>query len=111
MVLTLLAMGAIHFLPRMFHMAVVENTDEKHILTAVWLFPLYLLLINLFVMPIAFGGLLLGFPQEQADTFVLRIPLANRASLSRLAGLFGGVIGLHRHGVGGLHRGEHHAPQ
>ena len=40
-VLTLLAMGAIHFLPRMFHMAVVENTDERHILTAVWLFPLY----------------------------------------------------------------------
>jgi sigma-B regulation protein RsbU (phosphoserine phosphatase) len=73
--LTLLSMGAIHFLPRMFHMAVVENTNERHILTAIWLFPLYLLLINLFVMPIAFGGLLLGFPQEQADTFVLRIPL------------------------------------
>ena len=75
LVLTLLAMGAIHFLPRMFHMAVVENTNERHILTAIWLFPLYLLLINLFVLPIAFGGLLLGLPQEQADTFVLRIPL------------------------------------
>jgi Na+/proline symporter len=75
LVLTLLAMGAIHFLPRMFHMAVVENTDERHILTAVWLFPLYLLLMNLFVMPIAFGGLLLGLPPETADTFVLRIPL------------------------------------
>jgi sigma-B regulation protein RsbU (phosphoserine phosphatase) len=75
LVLTLLAMGAIHFLPRMFHMAVVENTDEKHIRTAIWLFPLYLLLINLFVMPIAFGGLLLGLPPAQADTFVLRIPL------------------------------------
>ena len=75
LVLTLLAMGAIHFLPRMFHMAVVENTDERHIRTAIWLFPLYLLLINLFVMPIAFGGLLMGFPRGQADTFVLRIPL------------------------------------
>ncbi len=73
--LTLLAMGAIHFLPRMFHMAVVENTEEKHILTAIWLFPLYMLLINLFVMPIAFGGLLLGLPPAQGDTFVLRIPL------------------------------------
>lgn len=75
LVLTLLAMGAIHFLPRMFHMAVVENTDERHILTAIWLFPLYLLLMNLFVMPIAFGGLLMGLPQEQGDTFVLQIPL------------------------------------
>jgi sigma-B regulation protein RsbU (phosphoserine phosphatase) len=75
LVLTLLAMGAIHFLPRMFHMAVVENTDESHICKAIWLFPLYLLLINLFVMPIAFGGLLMGFPRAQADTFVLRIPL------------------------------------
>ena len=75
LVLTFLAMGAIHLLPRMFHMGVVENTDERHILTAMWLFPLYLLVMNLFVMPIALGGLLLGLPQNQGDTFVLRIPL------------------------------------
>ena len=75
LVQTLLAMGAIMFLPRQFHMAVVENTDERHILTAMWLLPLYLLVINLFVMPIAFGGLLLGLPAAQGDTFVLRIPL------------------------------------
>ncbi|MFZ5447784.1 MAG: GAF domain-containing protein [Thermodesulfobacteriota bacterium] len=91
LVLTLLAMGAIHFLPRMFHMAVVENTDERHILTAVWLFPLYLLLINLFVLPIAFGGLLLGFPQEQADTFVLRIPLSTGHPYLALLVFMGGL--------------------
>ena len=91
LVLTLLAMGAIHFLPRMFHMAVVENTDEKHILTALWLFPLYLLLMNLFVMPIAFGGLLLGFPREQADTFVLRIPLATGHPYLALLAFLGGL--------------------
>jgi PAS domain S-box-containing protein len=91
MVLTLLAMGAIHFLPRMFHMAVVENTDERHILTAVWLFPLYLLLINLFVMPIAFGGLLMGLPQEQADTFVLRIPLQTGHPYLALLVFIGGL--------------------
>jgi PAS domain S-box-containing protein len=91
LVLTLLAMGAIHFLPRMFHMSVVENTDERHILTAVWLFPLYLLLINLFVMPIAFGGLLLGFPKEQADTFVLRIPLATGHPYLALLVFMGGL--------------------
>ncbi|MBM4301720.1 MAG: GAF domain-containing protein [Deltaproteobacteria bacterium] len=91
MVLTLLAMGAIHFLPRMFHMAVVENTDERHILTAIWLFPLYLLLINLFVMPIAFGGLLLGLPQDQGDTFVLRIPLQTGHPYLALLVFLGGL--------------------
>ena len=75
LVQTLLGMGAIMFLPRQFHMAVVENTDERHILTAMWMLPLYLLVINLFVMPIAFGGLLLGLPAAQGDTFVLQIPL------------------------------------
>jgi len=89
--LTLLAMGAIHFLPRMFHMAVVENTNEKHILTAIWLFPLYLLLINLFVLPIALGGLLLGIPQEQADTFVLRIPLQTGHPYLALLVFLGGL--------------------
>jgi sigma-B regulation protein RsbU (phosphoserine phosphatase) len=91
LVLTLLAMGAIHFLPRMFHMAVVENTDERHILTAMWLFPLYLLMMNLFVIFIAFGGLLLGFPQEQADTFVLRIPLESGHPYLALLVFLGGL--------------------
>jgi sigma-B regulation protein RsbU (phosphoserine phosphatase) len=91
LVLTLLAMGAIHFLPRMFHMAVVENTDERHILTAMWLFPLYLLLMNLFVMPIAFGGLLMGIPREQADTFVLRIPLQTGHPYLALLVFLGGL--------------------
>ncbi|MDD2904573.1 MAG: GAF domain-containing protein, partial [Syntrophales bacterium] len=90
-VLTLLAMGAIHFLPRMFHMAVVENTDERHILTAMWLFPLYLLFMNLFVIFIAFGGLLLGLPQDQADTFVLRIPLLSGHPYLALLVFLGGV--------------------
>ena len=51
-----LAMAAIMFLPRQFHVAVVENYEEKHIRTAMWLFPLYMLLINIFVTPIAMGG-------------------------------------------------------
>jgi len=91
LVVTVLSMGAIYFLPRMFHMAVVENTDEKHIKTAIWLFPLYLLLMNLFVMPIAFGGLLSGLPKEQADTFVLRLPLQTGHPYLALLVFLGGL--------------------
>ncbi len=71
----ILGMSAILFLPRQFHIGVVENSNEKHIRTAMWLFPAYMLAINIFVIPIAFGGLLSGLPAEQADTFVLGFPL------------------------------------
>jgi Na+/proline symporter/signal transduction histidine kinase len=73
--LTFLSMMAILFLPRQFQMAVVENYSERHVRTAIWLFPLYLFLINIFVMPIALGGLLLGGDPKGADYFVLTIPL------------------------------------
>src|SRR5262245_12832833 len=55
---TLLSFFAILLLPRQFHVAVVENNDESDIKRARWMFPLYLVLINLFVMPIAVAGLL-----------------------------------------------------
>jgi sigma-B regulation protein RsbU (phosphoserine phosphatase) len=84
-------MGAIILLPRQFHMAVVENVRERHLLTAMWLLPLYLLLINLFVLPIAFGGLLLDLPASQADTFVLRIPLQHGYPLLALVAFLGGL--------------------
>ena len=54
--LMLVSMIAIVVLPRQFQVLVVENVDEHHIKKAIWLFPLYLLLINLFVLPIALGG-------------------------------------------------------
>ncbi|MFD2035856.1 ATP-binding protein [Belliella marina] len=75
--MSVLSMMAILFLPRQFQMGVIENKDEKHLDTAMWLFPLYLLLINVFVLPIAFGGLV-HFPAGtyEADTFVLAFPIA-----------------------------------
>ncbi|HAY22572.1 MAG TPA: histidine kinase [Desulfobacterales bacterium] len=88
---SLLAMGAIILLPRQFHMTVVENTEERHLLTAMWLLPLYFFLINLFVAPIAFGGLLLGLPQMQADTFVLRLPLEHGYPFLALLAFLGGL--------------------
>ena len=57
--LTLISMSAVLFLPRQFQVAVVENVNDQHLLKASWLFPLYLLLINLFVLPLALGGLLI----------------------------------------------------
>jgi Na+/proline symporter/signal transduction histidine kinase len=71
----ILAMSAVMFLPRQFHVAVVENSREGHIRTAMWLFPLYMLLINIFVLPIAMDGILQDMPLDQADTYVLRLPL------------------------------------
>jgi signal transduction histidine kinase/Na+/proline symporter len=68
---------AVVFLPRQFHLAVVENSDEDHVRTAMWGFPLYMLAITLFMFPIAFGGLLLGHPAAGGDSFVLALPLAN----------------------------------
>jgi PAS domain S-box-containing protein len=87
----ILAMSAILLLPRQFHVAVVENSDERHILTAMWLFPLYLLLINIFVLPIAAGGLLKGYPAAIADNFVLQLPLEYGAGWLTMIIFIGGI--------------------
>ena len=89
--LLLLSMMAIMFLPRQFQVAVVENVDERHLNKAIWLFPLYLLVINLFVLPIAFGGLL-HFPDGKvdADTFVLTVPMAEGQEALALLVFLGG---------------------
>ena len=89
--LTFLSMMAIMFLPRQFQMQVIENTDERHLNKAIWLFPLYLLVINIFVLPIAFGGLL-HFPGgvADADSFVLTLPLVEGQTLLALVAFIGG---------------------
>ncbi|MBC5836885.1 ATP-binding protein [Flavobacterium muglaense] len=73
--LCVLSMFAIFLLPRQFHTSIIENNKETHIRTAIWLFPLYLLLFNVFVFPIAWGGNILfqgkGF---NSDTYSLLIP-------------------------------------
>ncbi|OGW21566.1 MAG: hypothetical protein A2X55_05510 [Nitrospirae bacterium GWB2_47_37] len=88
--LLFLSMMAIMFLPRQFQMAVVENYDEAHITKASWLFPLYLFLINIFVLPIAFGGLLLGGSEKMADYFVLTLPLNHGERYLSLLAFIGG---------------------
>ena len=90
--LTILSMMAIMFLPRQFQVAVIENVDEKHLSKALWLFPLYMLAINLFVLPIAFGGLL-RFPAGgvDGDTFVLTLPMAEKQEALALLVFIGGL--------------------
>ncbi|KAB7727569.1 histidine kinase [Rudanella paleaurantiibacter] len=72
----LMSMAAVLFLPRQFQVAVVENVDERHLDRAIWLFPLYLFVINLFVLPLAFGGhILLADLPIHADSYVLMLPV------------------------------------
>jgi len=90
--LILLSGLAIIFLPRQFQIVVVENVDESHLRRAVWLFPLYLVLINIFVLPVALGGLLHFHGQTfDADTFVLTLPLAHGAEALALLVFIGGL--------------------
>jgi sigma-B regulation protein RsbU (phosphoserine phosphatase) len=91
--LTWLSMMAIMFLPRQFHMAVIGNTRESHIRTAMWMFPVYLLLMNIFVLPIAFAGLLTfpGAAPTSADYFVLTLPMAHHQQGLALLVFIGGV--------------------
>ncbi|MEY2930137.1 MAG: hypothetical protein RL033_886 [Pseudomonadota bacterium] len=75
LVYLLLATSAFLFLPRQFHVSVVENSNEKHVKTASWLAPIYLIAINIFVLPIALGGLMTT-PKGTPDQFVLALPMA-----------------------------------
>src|SRR5882672_10496539 len=90
--LTILSMMAIMFLPRQFQVTVVENLDEKHLNKAIWLFPLYMLAINLFVLPIAFGGNLhFASGTVDADTYVLTLPMAEKQEGLALLVFIGGL--------------------
>ncbi|TVQ33596.1 MAG: histidine kinase [Wenzhouxiangella sp.] len=90
--LILLAMLSVLFLPRQFQVMVVENVDERHLKRAAWVFPLYLFLINLFVLPIAIAGLIhFGPGQANPDLFVLSLPLAEGARWLALFVFIGGL--------------------
>ena len=88
--LMILSMFAILLLPRQFHINVVENTSPKHLNKAIWLFPLYLLIINIFVLPIALGGEM-HFPNSDADMHVLNLPMAYKKESLALLVFLGGL--------------------
>jgi Na+/proline symporter/nitrogen-specific signal transduction histidine kinase len=68
---------AIFLLPRQFQASVVENKNKKQLHSAMWFFPLYLLLFNLFVVFIAFGGKLTFGESANADYYSLLLPIQN----------------------------------
>ncbi|CAN5696722.1 ATP-binding protein [soil metagenome] len=87
--LMFLSASAIICLPRMFQVLVVEASEERHLATAAWAFPLYLALISLFVLPIAIAGLAI-LPGENPDLFVLTVPLASGSNGLALLAFLGG---------------------
>lgn len=90
--LLLLSASSIFLLPRQFHTAIIENRKEKHIKTAIWLFPLYLLLINIFVSPIAWGGKILFNGQSvNPEFFSILIPQKMGNTIISLMVFFGGL--------------------
>jgi len=86
----LISMMAVILLPRQFHVLVVQNPRERDVHTAAWAFPLYLLAINVFVLPIAFGGLLMFGDVASADSFILALPLQADARFVAVTVFLGG---------------------
>src|SRR5271163_919348 len=90
--MTLLSFCAIMLLPRQFHVSVVENSTPSEVGRARWLFPLYLVAINLFVIPIALAGLItFPFGAVDPDMYVLALPVEGDAALLSVAVFVGGL--------------------
>ncbi len=89
--LIFLSAAAFITLPRMFQVLVVENADERHLATAGWAFPLYLLLMSLFVVPIAVTGLSQLPEGSNPDLFVLTVPLSSGAEGLAMFSFLGGL--------------------
>src|ERR1700710_998139 len=90
--MVLLSFCAIMLLPRQFHVSVVENTDDAEGSRARWLFPLYLVAINVFVIPIALAGLVaFPFGAVDSDMYVLALPIESNATWLSVAVFVGGL--------------------
>ena len=86
-----LSFFAIFLLPRQFQVAVVENVREKHLKNAIWMFPLYLLLFNIFVIYVAWGGNIKIGNTAQAEYYALLLPLQNGNTTLSVLVFLGGL--------------------
>ncbi|MES2818002.1 MAG: PAS domain-containing hybrid sensor histidine kinase/response regulator [Pseudomonadota bacterium] len=91
LVQTGMAMIAILCLPRQFHVTVVENIEPRDLRLARWVFPAYLLLAALFVVPIALAGQLLLPAGVMPDSFVISLPLAQAHPALAMLAFIGGA--------------------
>src|SRR5947207_11643614 len=90
--MTMLSLCAIMLLPRQFHLCVVEASSDAEVGRARWLFPLYLVAINLFVIPIALAGLVaFPFGAVDSDMYVLALPIEGNSPLLSVAVFVGGL--------------------
>ena len=90
--MVLLSWLAIMLLPRQFHVSVVENSNTAEVARARWLFPLYLVAINIFVIPIALAGLIsFPFGAVDSDMFVLALPVEGKVPLLAIVVFIGGL--------------------
>ncbi|MVA59159.1 PAS domain-containing hybrid sensor histidine kinase/response regulator [Agrobacterium vitis] len=90
LLLIALSAFAILMLPRQFHVSVVENRTDRELRRAGWMLPLYLIAINLFVLPAAIGGLLAFNGTGNADLYVLSLPLTHDLPFVTLVTFIGG---------------------
>ncbi|MEM8937734.1 MAG: sensor histidine kinase [Bacteroidota bacterium] len=86
----LLSFFAIFLLPRQFHVAVVENQNIDHLKKAIWLFPLYLLIFNVFVIFIAWAGNIRLQGTVNHDYYSLLLPLQEDNTILTLLVFIGG---------------------
>ncbi|MCP1727220.1 Na+/proline symporter/signal transduction histidine kinase/ActR/RegA family two-component response regulator [Natronospira proteinivora] len=91
---TLMLLGALAMftLPHQFHIGIVECRDPAHMRTARWLFPLFLILISLPILPLArAGGELLGPAGVPPDLYVLQLPMMEGQTGLALFAFLGGL--------------------
>jgi len=91
LVMTTLSGFAIIMLPRQFYVMIVENRAETELRTATWVFPLYLIAINLFVLPVALAGVVLVGGTTSSDLYVLSLPLLSNHNALAMAAFIGGL--------------------
>ena len=89
---TILSAFAVLLLPRQFHVTFVENRHERDLATSGWVFPVYLVAINIFVLPLVVAGLL-AFPNGtiDRDLTVLALPLHAGVGWLAVFAMIGGL--------------------